>query len=340
MHIFLSGISCKDKNKTIKYLLIFIVIMNILSLIEWMYKRKNSISKNVIKQTIDSSNSGILALKNCDKIIFQNTVMYELMEKIDVHENYIESIINKSIEKIGEDYVVLIENKAWLFCINVNKQEITAFDINEEYNLQKELKNRNEKINQNNEELLWTIENLEKIEKEEKTLKIKNKFHDLLGQNLAILKMYLNKERIDEEKINDIKFMINKMFIELENSESSGKELENFIKVNEKIGIIINMQGKLPEDKEKSKVIFEIIREAVTNAVRHANSTEINIKIEEKLSNISIIITNNGLKPKEVIIENEGIKGMRRKLKKINGTLFIKTVPEFGLQISIYNEKI
>ena len=63
---------------------------------------------------------------------------------------------------------------------SIYTEEITAYDISEEYALQKKLKQQNEIIKQNNDKLIWTIEHLEDIEKEEKSLKIKNKFHDLL----------------------------------------------------------------------------------------------------------------------------------------------------------------
>ena len=48
-----------------------------------------------------------------------------------------------------------------------------------------------------------------------------------------------------------------------------------------------------------------------------------------------MIISNNGKLSKEKIIENEGIKGMRRKLKEIDGKLFITTRPIFSLQIKL-----
>ena len=58
--------------------------------------------------------------------------------------------------------------------------------------MKKELDEQNEKIKLNNKELVSSIENIEKLEKEKNLLKIKNKYHDLLGQNLSVLQQYLN----------------------------------------------------------------------------------------------------------------------------------------------------
>lgn len=309
-----------------------LIILNVFSIIEYMYQRKRSFNKSLIKKTIDDSECGILAIKN-GKIMFQNSIMYNLLKDINIHNNYIENIKLKSNELIGNDYVIDINNKIWLFCINEYQEEITAFDISEEYKLQKELEEQNKIINQNNTKILYTINNIEKIEKEEKTLKIKNKFHDVLGQRLSILQMYLNQEIKDDDKFEEIKFMTRKMFTELEDSNEPDTNLKNLIKINDNIGININLIGTLPEDKKKAKIFFEIIREAVTNATRHADSTQINIKIEDGLLMSTMTITNNGKKPKEVIYENEGIKGMRRRIKKINGKIFIYTEPEFIIKV-------
>ena len=129
--------------------------------------------------------------------------------------------------------------------------------------------------------------------------------------------------------------MIKKTFFELNDIYNPYQATEDLIKINEKIGVKINLIGKLPQNLLQAKVFFEIIREAVTNAIRHAESTQITIKIEEKLTETQMIISNNGKLSKEKIIENEGIKGMRRKLKQIDGKLFITTRPIFSLQIKL-----
>lgn len=64
-----------------------------------------------------------------------------------------------------------------------------------------------------------------------------------------------------------------------------------------------------------------------------AKKLEFNIK--EELEKTEMIITNDGKPPKETIVEHQGIKGMRRRIEKINGKLFITTIPEFKINIVI-----
>ena len=48
-----------------------------------------------------------------------------------------------------------------------------------------------------------------------------------------------------------------------------------------------------------------------------------------------MIITNDGKKTNSIIYENDGIKGMRRKLTLINGSLNISTENYFVLKIIV-----
>ena len=298
------------------------------------YIKKEKINQFSIKKVIDSSDFGILVLKGNKSVLINNT-MYAILNKLNIKTNYIANIIKQSEEQMEGNYVVKVEEKYYLFIINQN--EVIAFDITEEYSLKKELDEQNEKIKLNNKELVSSMENIEKLEKEKNLLKIKNKYHDLLGQNLSVLQQYLNREEIKQENFDEIKFMIKKMFIDIEDTEDSNTNLQNLIKIHQNNGTNIIIKGKLPENEKQAKVFFEIIREATTNAIKHAGSSKIFVEIKETLEETYMVITNDGKKPNEFITENEGIKGMRRKVEEIKGYFYVSTVPEFSVNVSIKN---
>ena len=95
------------------------------------------------------------------------------------------------------------------------------------------------------------------------------------------------------------------MFTELEDSENTDQNLQNLIKMHKKNGTNIIINGKLPQNAKQAKVFFEIIREATTNAIKHAGSSRIFVDIKEMLEDTYMVITNNGKKPNEFITENE-----------------------------------
>ena len=298
------------------------------------YYKKETITDFSIKKVIDECEFGILVLKG-KKTKLINNKMYEILDKLNIKKDYVTNIIRQSIDQLDKNYCVKVEDKYYVFVINNN--EIITFDITEEYKLHKKLNGQNKKLKENNKKILLSIDNIEELEKEKNLLKLKNKYHDILGQNLSILQQYLNRENISQENFEEIKFMIQKMFIDIEDTDDTNTNLENLIKIHKKNGTDIIIDGKLPQNKETAKVFFEIIREATTNAIRHAGSLKVFVNIKETLEETYMIITNDGRKPSEFITENQGIKDMRRKVKKLGGMFYISTVPEFSVNISIKN---
>ena len=312
------------------------IIYEIISLIYmyFRYYKKETITDFSIKKVIDECEFGILVLKGKRAKLINNK-MYEILDKLNIKKDYITNIIKQSIDQLDKNYCVKVEDKYYVFVINNN--EIITFDITEVYKLHQKLNEQNKKLKENNKKILLSIDNIEELEKEKNLLKLKNKYHDILGQNLSILQQYLNRKNISQENFEEIKFMIQKMFIDIEDTDDTNTNLENLIKIHKKNGTDIIIDGKLPQNKETAKVFFEIIREATTNAIRHAGSSKVFVNIKETLEETYMIITNDGRKPNEFITENQGIKDMRRKVKKLGGMFYISTVPEFSVNISIKN---
>lgn len=317
----------------LKYGILFMVVADVFAVYDFIKHKKKGISRLLVKQTVDNSQSGIIAFNHNGKVMFQNDVMYRIMQSLDIHGEHIEKLKQIAKEKIGDDYVVLVQGKPILFCISNDQKEITAFDIEEEYTVREKLREQTKKIEENNEKLIYAMENVEELQKAEKTLQMKNKFHDILGQNLSVLQACLNTENLNEERFEDVKFMIKQMFTSIDEVDDPYSSLDNLIRVNENLGVKIKLKGELPKNKEEAKVFFEIIREAVTNAVKHADSTEIRIDIKDNTTYYQLTIHNNGKKAKEVIVENDGIKGMRRKANEIGYEVKVNTIPEFQIVV-------
>ena len=315
---------------------IFGIIYEMISLTHMYFKyyKKESITDFSIKKVIDECDFGILVLKG-KKAKLINNKMYEILNKLNIKKDYITNIIKQSIDRIDKNYCVKLENKYYVFVVNDN--EIITFDITEVYELHQKLNEQNRKLEENNKKILLSIDNIEELEKEKNLLKLKNKYHDILGQNLSILQQYLNRKNISQENFEEIKFMIQKMFIDIEDTDDTNTNLENLIEIHKKNGTDIIIDGKLPQNKKVAKVFFEIIREATTNAIRHAESSKVFVNIKKTLEETYMIITNDGRKSNEFITENQGIKDMRRKVEKLGGMFYISTVPEFSVNISIKN---
>ena len=176
------------------------IIIAIIMLMEARYviveNKKNSktrMSNKSIKEAIDLSKDGILVLNNQEDKIIVNETMQELLEKLNINSSYFSNIENIALKKINTNYLVLVDNKAWIFNINKKYNEITCFNADEEYKLYAILEKQNKEIQKNNEKILWTLENMQYIENEKEVQEMKNKYHDLLRAEFVVIASIFNK---------------------------------------------------------------------------------------------------------------------------------------------------
>ena len=323
-----------DNNKFNTILFLISIILALYIGINIIYERiikKESLSILSVKNAIDLSDNGIMFLNDKGNIILINVVMKDILKEYNINDNYIDNFKEKEIKEIHNEHILKCLNRVWQLKINNNK-EVIALDITDIYKIQEKTRNQNIEIEENNKKILKTLNNIEEVEKEKKLIKIKNEFHDILGHRLSLFGEYLKQDNINKE---EIKFMLDNLFEQFTTLKSPEENLKKLIEVYKVFNINISIIGKLPKNKEVGETFFEIIREAVTNAIIHANSKNIKVVITNSLEKTEMLITNDGIKPNNFINENEGIKGMRRKLKEIGGILIIENEDEFILKIII-----
>ena len=308
---------------TNKYISIISIIISFIVGIYLIIKRiknRNRISDLSIKNAIDLSSNGIMFFKN-KKVVVTNNVMNDILKDLDINNDFFINIL----QNINQYNLLEALGKVWQ--VKYDEREIILYDVTDIYNLKKQTEEKNRLIENNNKKLVETFSILEELERKENLVKLKNEFHDLLGSRLSLFSSVLENNKINKE---DVKYLINNLFINDEKL-SVNELLDNLINMYKILGVNITIDGNLPHGNKKAKVFFEVIREAVTNAIRHANSKNINIMVNEK----EMIITNDGLKPNNKIVENEGLKGIRRKVKNINGVVEIDTKDNFKLHITL-----
>lgn len=323
-----------DNNKFNTILFLISIILALYIGINIIYERiikKESLSILSVKNAIDLSDNGIMFLNDKGNIILINVVMKDILKEYNINDNYIDNLKEKEIKEIHNEHILKCLNRVWQLKINNNK-EIIALDITDIYKIQEKTRNQNIEIEENNKKILKTLNNIEEVEKEKKLIKIKNEFHDILGHRLSLFGEYLKQDNINKE---EIKFMLDNLFEQFTSLKSPEENLKKLVEVYKVFNINISIIGKLPKNKEVGETFFEIIREAVTNAIIHANSKNIKVVITNSLEKTEMLITNDGIKPNNFINENEGIKGMRRKLKEIGGILIIENEDNFILKIII-----
>jgi len=87
----------------------------------------------------------------------------------------------------------------------------------------------------------------------------------------------------------------------------------------------------IPENNQNQ--MYRIVQEAVTNTLKHAGATKMNINIEETTDGLKILINDNGIGIVESNVSGIGMKNMLERAVSIGGQLKIKTEYKKGTQI-------
>lgn len=92
--------------------------------------------------------------------------------------------------------------------------------------------------------------------------------------------------------------------------------------------------GKAEFEKTTEMVIFRVIEEAVTNALRHGHATKVKISCDLTSSSYRMTISNNGSITKKVKM-GYGLTQMKERLAVINGKIKIEGSPVFTIIVDI-----
>lgn len=226
-------------------------------------------------------------------------------------------------------------------CISVILLPFSVYSRKERGQLQEKLEDANKRISE-----------LVKIEERQR---IARDLHDTLGQKLSMigLKSDLARKIIykDPEKAR------NEM-VEIQQTARTA--------LNEVRKIVSQMRGiRLPEEMRHVKQILSAaeitlvsdddftidnvplltenilsmcLKEAVTNVVRHSGATTCQISINQSLTEVEMIIKDNGIGfPKDKYRKGNGLSGMKERLEFVNGTLDIYSEAGTTLVIKVPN---
>ncbi|MCB0448223.1 MAG: two-component sensor histidine kinase, partial [Gelidibacter sp.] len=83
-----------------------------------------------------------------------------------------------------------------------------------------------------------------------------------------------------------------------------------------------------------NKNLYLVFKEAVNNAIKYANPTELNINITAQNKKLLMHIEDKGIGFNEnTILRGNGLDNMKRRAKELKGELKIISVPQTGTSI-------
>lgn len=182
--------------------------------------------------------------------------------------------------------------------------------------------------------------------------KLLGNVHDSFGGYLEALKLRLmTKAENTPEKIQEIldafykeyRYLLNSLYAPKINS---GNFIDNLIEFCDKLNQLTNSNSIQHQfsientqfSQEKCVHLYRIISELTTNAIKHANASEILIHLSQQdHQNILLKITDNGTGfDKNNITKNSyGLNNIEKRVKDIGGKMMIETERNKGTEIKI-----
>ncbi len=320
------------------------------------HRKRSEVSLFTIKQGMDTLSAGVLFSGIDGHFYLINACMLNFMQRFFNTEyknatKFWEDLVQKkalNTESHLLDEAVVLRSKDDTWCImkrmftvhNTAYVEFIATDISETDRTLLALEFDTKKLLKQNADIHIFTENMIELRRDQEYSRIRSQIHDVMGQRLtAIQRMLQSQTPTDCAQIIPLLQNIVEN-IRAEKAESAGELLLELQLYFERIGIKMEIVGELPKNETIAYMFLSVLREATTNAARHASSTKVYATIHESDDAFSFTIRNNGKNPKKKGKEGGGISGMRSRVEANGGKLVIEWLPKFNISIEVLKKNM
>ena len=259
------------------------------------------------------------------------------------------ALLNANVfwETIESQPIVTLENgQTWSFervRMEMNGKivyQITGTNITEEARLQRELEEDNLRLKAMNRRLRQYGQDVQEATREKEILRAKTRVHDEIGHALLQTRQFLSGTQDDAESVctawrQNVRLLLGKYA-----DEHRVDTFDQLARAACTIGVTIARRGVFPkEGAESSQIVEAAAHECLTNLVRHAGGTRLEIIGEKTATGWSIRYLNNGDVPSGPIVEGSGLTALRARTEAAGGKMDIAYTPRFELTLTLPEER-
>ena len=218
--------------------------------------------------------------------------------------------------------------------------QITGTDITEEARLRRELEEDNLRLNAMNRRLRQYGQDVQEATREKEILRAKTRVHDQIGHALLQTRQFLSDTQGDAESVctawrQNVRLLLGKYA-----EEAREDSFEQLARAAQAIGVAIARVGAFPEDGTENAHLAETAaHECLTNLVRHAHGTRLEISSEATKIGWKIRYINDGDAPTGPIVEGSGLSSLRAQVEAAGGEMVVEHAPRFALTLILPMER-
>ena len=205
------------------------------------------------------------------------------------------------------------------------RSRIIAYDVTKEMEVIEQIERTNDELAASQRDLIASAETTREAAENEAMLKMRGRVHDVIGQRLSMLHRALEDDAISDEKLEQLKPLLKGILDDLATDThiSPNEELLATIDAFALTGVSVETIGELPENERRAALFADCIREAATNAMKHARARTVTAKITDR----TLEVSNDGMPAALPITEGTGLSNMRRAIEAEGGSLKVTPDP-------------
>ena len=218
--------------------------------------------------------------------------------------------------------------------------QITGTNITEEAQLQRELEEDNLRLKNMNRRLRQYGQDVQEATREKEILRAKTRVHDELGHALLQTRQFFSDTQGDAESVcaawrQNVRLLLRKYA-----DEQRFDAFAQLARAAQAIGVTIERRGVFPaEGTESAQLVETAAHECLTNLVRHAGGTRLEIIGEKVASGWRIHYLNDGSAPSGPIVEGSGLTALRARTEAAGCAMDIEYAPHFELTLTLPQER-
>lgn len=327
---------------------------------------KKKTSAKMIKKAIDSYPGGICFSALDGRVILVNEKMNQLMLELTGHtilnakvtwEELANFASNGKVEKLTQSWLPkdpdkesihqqlffrFSDSSVWRFELRFlasNTVQIEAAEITELYRLSEELYENTIRLQDMQKRQKALLDGIVEVNLNKEILTAKMHIHDELGHCLLATTKAITEDSL-AENADTLRKSWNSTIQDFSNISTvwtvpDSSLQPELMQVAELIGCKVIFLGEQPKSRKALQLLYAAIREALTNAVRHVNATELMVKIEQDEKSYHIEISDNGSVSVSSITEGNGLSALRQRLEQEGASLKVLCDNSVSLIIDI-----
>lgn len=313
------------------------------SLMLW-WKGKRQLSPISIKESCDHLPCALCFAWENGQPCLKNLKMDELSHLLTGEALLNADTFWKTIE--SQPIVTLENGHTWSFArvrmslAGRTVYQITGTNITEEARLQHELEKDNLRLEAMNRRLRQYGQDVQEATREKEILRAKTRVHDEIGRVLMQTRQFLSGTQGDAESVCAAWQQNTRLLLAKYADEQHADAFEQLTRAAQAIGVTIARSGAFPQEGTESAQLAEAAaHECLTNLVRHAGGTRLEILSERTAEGWSIRYRNDGDAPSGPIVEGSGLTALRARTEAAGGAMAIAHAPRFELTLTLPQER-